>query len=200
MGVWRRLFPNGLNEHIAALDRFEAVYTDFLSDGGSDPEKRRAVTQAIPAAQRGLDAAGAYIAIGSPPGMPGRATVHENLIATAFLHEQPGFSPMPGVPATYDGVLDVVAGAKAELEEQDRERKARQRNPLYWLDGLVRVLLSIPAYIVSRVAGTSVAKIDKSAWGFPLRVLAVVADFSTGLLRRSHAWVLGLGRRGSHAR
>jgi hypothetical protein len=29
MGLWRKLFPNRLNEHIAALDRFEAVYRDF---------------------------------------------------------------------------------------------------------------------------------------------------------------------------
>jgi hypothetical protein len=161
MGVWRKVFPNRLDKHIAALDRFEQVYGDFLSDGGNNPDKRRAVTEGIPAAQRGLDAAGAYIGIGTPPGMPVRPVVYEGLIATAFLHEQPGFSPSPYPPPTYDGVLDAVAGAKAELEEQVRERKARRWSPLYWLDGIVRVLLSIPAYIVSRVAGTSVAKIDK---------------------------------------
>jgi hypothetical protein len=99
-------------------------------------------------------------------------------MATAFLHEQPGFTPSPYAPTTYDGVLDVVAGAKAELEEQARERKARRWNPLYWLDSVVRFLLSIPAYVVSRVMGTSVARINKSAWGFPLRVLAVIADAS----------------------
>jgi hypothetical protein len=176
MGVWRRLFPNRLDERVEALDRFEAAYNDFLSSGGADPGKRRAVTEAIPAAQRGLDAAGGYFAVGSPPGMPGRPEVHEGLVATAFLHERPGYRTMPGDPATYDGVLDAVAGAKAELKEQTRERSARRWSPLYWLDGIVRVLLSVPAYIVSRIVGTSVGRIDKSAWGLPLRLLAVVAD------------------------
>jgi hypothetical protein len=40
----------------------------------------------------------------------------------------------------------------------------------------LRTLLMIPAYLVGLVVGQSAGKLDRSAWGLPLRVLAIVAD------------------------
>jgi hypothetical protein len=52
-------------------------------------------------------------------------------------------------------------------------------NPLYWGDRLVRVLLGIPAYLVSVLLGTSFERVDRSAWGLPLRLVALVGEVIT---------------------
>ena len=59
-----------------------------------------------------------------------------------------------------------------------RERRARERrrSPAYWADRAVRAALMLPAYLVSVIVGESAGRIDRSGWGIPLRVLAVVAD------------------------
>jgi hypothetical protein len=81
-----------------------------------------------------------------------------------------------GAPEMYERLLDHVAMARATLDGIKRAAQARRRRPPYWGDWIVRGLLSIPAYIVSRIIGVPVAKIDRSNWGLLLRVLAVVAD------------------------
>jgi hypothetical protein len=93
-----------------------------------------------------------------------------------FLHEQSGYQYMDGPESPAKLVSDSVLHAIAELDDMEREERRRRRNPLYWIDRGIRYVLAIPAYIVSRVVGKSVAEIDRSAWGFPLRLIGFVAN------------------------
>jgi hypothetical protein len=73
-------------------------------------------------------------------------------------------------------VLDSLDMATARLADKRQQAVAKRRNPLYWIDRALRTLLMIPAYLVGLVVGQSAGKLDRSAWGLPLRVLAIVAD------------------------
>ena len=76
----------------------------------------------------------------------------------------------------YEWVPPADYRATARLREQKRRAEAQRRRPLYWGDRIVRGVLAIPAYIVSRIVVTSVGKIDRSAWGLLLRLIGIVAD------------------------
>jgi len=75
-----------------------------------------------------------------------------------------------------------MEGLKRSSRGRRRGRRpaGRREKPRYdWvlrLSGLEQRRGVAHAYVVSRIAGTSVARIDKSAWGLFLRVLAVIAD------------------------
>lgn len=52
------------------------------------------------------------------------------------------------------------------------------RNPLHWIDRVLRMTLGIPAYIVSLLAGVPRYRVEASAFGPVLRFIAVLADVS----------------------
>ena len=165
--------PQELHEYINALSAFHKAYRAFLEGGSDDAELRGAVLATIPAAQRALTAANHHMVVADPP-MTGGVTTYTGLSTIAFLHERPGFRLSE--PPLYTAVIDNVVGAQAKLKDMAEQEARRRRTVTYWGDRLVRALLSIPAYIVSRVIGVSVTKVDRSAWGLPLRLLGVAAD------------------------
>jgi hypothetical protein len=71
-----------------------------------------------------------------------------------------------------------MESADAVLAAEERRQAKLRRRPTYWLDRAVRTALMPAAYLVSVLVGESAAHIDRSAWGFPLRVLSLVADLS----------------------
>jgi hypothetical protein len=73
-------------------------------------------------------------------------------------------------------VIDNVLGARAKLQDMSLQEQRRRRTLSYWGERLVRTAMAIPAYFVSRIVGVSVATIGSSVWGFPLRLLGIVAD------------------------
>jgi hypothetical protein len=103
---------------------------------------------------------------------------HSGLANTAFLHEHPGFRPNPygDDPAVFEGVVDAIHQGRARLVHREGKAKRQRRRPTYWIDRTLRALLLVPAYLVSLIVGGSPLTIDRSAWGLPLRLLAVVAD------------------------
>ena len=81
-----------------------------------------------------------------------------------------------GDPPNCLRVMEALLTADSFLARQEKEARRRRRNPLYWLDRLVTVALRIPAYVLSRIIGVPVARIDESPFGVGLRVLTVVLD------------------------
>jgi hypothetical protein len=75
-------------------------------------------------------------------------------------------------------VLEGIASADAVLAAEERRTAAARRRPTYWLDRAVRTALMPAAYLISVLLGESARKIDRSAWGLPLRLLSLVADLS----------------------
>jgi hypothetical protein len=136
------------------------------------------VIDAIPRAQEALNASGMDLVVIDPPALGSARQAYEGLANTAFLHERPGFRTpgLGGGPTLCDNVIDTIDQGSAQLVNDLEVAERLRRRPLYWFDRAVRLLLAIPAYIVSRVVGTSVVRVERSAWGLPLRCLAVVAD------------------------
>jgi hypothetical protein len=92
---------------------------------------------------------------------------YTGLANLAFLHEQPGWGGYDNPP--YEAVIFNLDAARAHLVDAAEQAEARRRNPLYWIDRALRALLTIPAYLVGLIVGESAVKIDRSAWGLPLR-------------------------------
>jgi hypothetical protein len=174
-----KLSPKQIEAHIAALDAFRSVYDTYLdAPGGADGTERQAVIEAIPAAERAMDAAPLGYYVDDPPALGAARQRHVGLTSTAFLDEEPGYAlaaAYAGRPVA-DGVKDAVGLAKSKLADQLQTARAERRRPAYWIDRALRALLLIPAYLVSLIVGESAHAIDRSAWGLPLRILAVVAD------------------------
>jgi hypothetical protein len=169
--------PRKFREHEAALDRFVSAYERYLHGGPSGGGAlREAVIDSIPAADNAMDVANAVFYIEDPPMLGPTRRRYYGLANTAFLHEQPGFRPTGLDPAIFERVIDAVRIARSRLEERAREEERRRRNPFYWIDRALRLALAIPAYLVSLIVGTSPVRVDRSAWGVPLRILGVVAD------------------------
>lgn len=182
--------PKRLDELKRDLDEFLNAYVAYLQAGptqpqpglivtsSGDPQARARVIERIPAAERAMDIAGVTPVVTDPPALGAHRQAYAGLSNLAFKHEEPGWrmSGLSGGPELYDHVIDWVGQARAQLDNMAREERRRRRNPLYWLDRAVRILLAIPAYIVSRIVGRSVYEIDRSPWGLLLRVIAVIAD------------------------
>ena len=180
IGCMAELSPKALRSMREDLEAFRSAYVAYLETGrDGHGELRRNVLGLMPAADDALNASGAQIAVADPP-MAGTGRVHRGLASVAFLHEQPGFDISsgwgPDPPQIYDGVIDSLDLGAANLAERERRVSIKRRSPLYWLDRLIRGLLTFPAYIVGLLVGQPTAKINASQFGLLLRLLAVVAD------------------------
>jgi hypothetical protein len=167
------LTPAELHGMREALQAFKTAYTEYLENPTSD--RRSRVIRAIPEAEEALLTGGGGYTFTDPPAMGPMRQTYMGLSATAFLHEQRGWGEVHGRPP-FELVLEGIESADAFLAVEERKVAERRGRPTYWIDRAVRAALMLPAYIVSVILGESVGKIDRSAWGLPLRVLAVVAD------------------------
>jgi hypothetical protein len=62
-----------------------------------------------------------------------------------------------------------------ELERRERDIAHRRRNPLYWGDRLLSLLLGFPSYLVGKIIGVPASRIDATPWGTILRVAELAA-------------------------
>lgn len=172
--------PKVLKSQREDLDAFRAAYIEFLEKddgGGQHSERRSKVIALMPAAERALAVTGAGLAVADPP-MAGTNRVYEGLANVAFLHEQPGFrmTGAYGEPGIYDAVIDALEFGSAKLSQREQELREKRRKPTYWLDRIMRGLLTFPAYLVGLLVGQSTARINASQFGLLLRILAAFAD------------------------
>lgn len=164
------------------LRRFREAYVAYLNatvlagrHPTSEPQLRSQVSRFVPAAQAALGAIQAEVGwdlrhSGGP--------LILGLVNMTFLHETShGYSGglMPGVPP-YQAVLDTIDGALASLEVILEEVRRQRRNPIYWLDRLLRTVLGFPAYFVSLVFRVPLDRIEESPYGTPLRLLGLVIE------------------------
>jgi hypothetical protein len=66
--------------------------------------------------------------------------------------------------------------AGATLDERAGDLRRKRKNPLCWIDALLRGLLGIPAYIVSLFVRTSPERISASPVGPLLKLLSAVGQ------------------------
>lgn len=178
--------PSHLRRHVDALRRFEDAYTEYLRTGPDHPDSRKlreAVIEQIPSAQEALGTVGGGLLV-SPPPMTGSSFVYQGLFNTAFLHERSAvYGEIP------EGILDSVRLAIAELRKRESEARKTRRNPLYWADRVLTSVLGLPSYLVAKVIGVPVARIEQSVWGTVLKLievaLAILGVFFAG---RAAGW------------
>jgi hypothetical protein len=178
--------PNDLRERRDALVRFHNVYMEYLGEihknGSADPQEafrlRSEVIAAVPAAQDALTVAGVNLVYSPPPLIGG--PVMSGLPNTVFLHEEPGYRlhESTGFKPTFVAVIDMVRLGAQCLEESERIERRRRRNPLYWIDRVLRMTLGIPAYIVSLLAGVPRQRVEESSFGPVLRIMGILGDFA----------------------
>lgn len=177
-GLARDLSPKSLKRLRDDLEAFRDAYVECLNneEEAHGPLRRR-VLELMPAAENALTLANSQIGFTDPPAA-GTGMVHRGLANVAFLHEQPGFRLMGGYgePGTYDAVIDALDLGAARLTERERLASGERRNPLYWLDRLMRGLVVFPAYLAGLIVGQSTSKVNASQFGLLLRLIAVVAD------------------------
>jgi len=130
-----------------------------------------------PAADTALDLVGLRPAILDR----GRPTIH-GLVNVAFADES-AFLPVPAAQST----LDTLAAGVGALEERRKREVRRRRNPLYWLDRLLRALLGIPAYLISLIFRVPPERIEDSLWGTALRAFSFVVEVAL-LVLGLHEW------------
>jgi hypothetical protein len=170
--------PKTLRAHIASLEVFRAAYENYLSSGPGDEQAKAAVIRTVPAAQRAFDSADLNLTVADPPMLGPHRQTYVGLQNVVFLHERPGFrsTGFSGEPGIADAVLETTDQATAVLHDEILLETKRRKNPLYWIDRVARLAISIPTYLVSLIIGESVVSIGRSAWGIPLRVVGIVAD------------------------
>jgi hypothetical protein len=175
--------PHQYREMREALREFNNLYIDYLnrsyppSGSGLDAEARRLrgeLQHRLAEAQMAIDAVGVGLAMLPPPAFGG--PVLKGLTNTLFIHEtSQGYTGM-GAPPFFEKVLETLQVADGYLERKERDEIRRRKNPLYWLDLVLTAFLGIPAYIVSRIIGVPVWKIEDSPLGFALRLLGLAID------------------------
>jgi hypothetical protein len=97
----------------------------------------------------------------------GLPTPISGLANLMFRHERPGWASL-GIGAS---IVDTAKLTEARLLEFEKTLRRRRRNPLYWIDRLLRLILAIPAYLLSLLFRTPFEKIDGSAYGHMLRLI-----------------------------
>jgi hypothetical protein len=111
-----------------AIVDFHNAYAAYLHAGrDGDPKLRAAVAELVPAAQRGLTAAG-FEPVLYPPRLVGRPVLH-GLANMVFQHENSG-----AYRETPKWILDTCQVAAATLDDRIEAQRQRQKNPLFWLD------------------------------------------------------------------
>jgi hypothetical protein len=156
----------------AALAAFQSAYVDYLRN--PDQAAKSKVFRAMPDAELAILSGGGGVTFTDPPAMGSMRRMYTGLSQTAFIHET-GWGDVHG-RRPYELVLEGLESADAVLASEERRVADRRRHLTYWLDRAVRAALMLPAYLLSVILGESVGKIDRSAWGVPLRLLAIVAD------------------------
>lgn len=178
----RRPSPSELREMRQTLRDFNNLYVEYLNltypsqMGSSAPEPsglRMELRARMAGAQNALRAAGVDLTLLPPPAFGG--PVLQGLPNTIFAHENWPVYPGMG-PPIYEKVIECLLVADSYLERHEKEETRRRKNPLYWADLALTAFLGIPAYIVSRVIGVPVWKIDDSPIGFVLRLLGLAID------------------------
>lgn len=73
-------------------------------------------------------------------------------------------------------MIDWCQLTEAELVQRQERLAHKYRNPLYWLDRLLRAVLGIPAYLVSLVFRTPYERVNESHLGSFLRLLSAAGS------------------------
>jgi hypothetical protein len=164
-----------------ALRDFHNLYVRYL-DLTFPPERgfsaeagqlRVYLTQRVAEAQRALDLSGVQLTRYPAPAFGG--PVLHGLPNLLFIHEQEPVPVFSGQPF-FRNVVEAMQMADGYLAHREQMEVRRRRNPLYWLDWLITGFLGIPAYIVSRIVGVPVWKIEDSPLGFALRLIGLTID------------------------
>ncbi|HEX5173657.1 MAG TPA: hypothetical protein VFV91_05880 [Gaiellaceae bacterium] len=165
--------PRELRQHRAAAIAFHNAYAEYLKAGPEgDPRLRARVVELMPAAHMALARAGVEPYMHPPRALGG--PVISGLPNLAFAHEA-AFSL--GTDDSIRMVRDSLQLAAAKLEDRAVEEERRRRNPLYWIDRGLRMLLGVPAYIISLFfPHLSFRDVDSSAFGAPLRLLSAASS------------------------
>lgn len=122
--------PRQLRQHISDLERFTAAYEAYLQGGsGGASRLRKAVIDAMPAAQRAMNVAEADLMVIDPPALGAHRQVYSGLANLAFLHERPGYRPTGNDPAVHEGLLDTLDTAVATLRDEIERQQAPPPQP-----------------------------------------------------------------------
>ena len=164
--------PSELGEMREALREFQDAYVAYINT--PSPRAKAAAVRAMPDAELALRAGGGGVTLLDPPAMGPMRREYQGLAQTAFLHET-GWGQVHG-REPYELVLEGIDSVDAVLAAEERRLAKLRRRPTYWLDRAVRTALMPTAYVVSVIVGESASRLDRSAWGVPLRLLSVIAD------------------------
>jgi hypothetical protein len=175
-----RATPKQLARMRSELREFNALYVEYLNltvpKGALSQrayELRGELMERAAVAQQALNQAGVDVVRYPPPATGG--PVISGLANTIFVHET-DFLPFGSMPPFYEKVLEVIRLGEGYLRSRQEKAERQRRNPLYWADRVLTVFLGIPAYIVSRVAGVPVWRIEGSPLGVVLRIVGLVVD------------------------
>lgn len=179
----RHISPNKLRALRNELIEFHNLYGNYIDltwppeEGGLSSraaELRAELLSRVAKAQRAVSQSGVHLVLTPPPAFGG--PVLHGLSNLLFVHETiRGYTGMGSAPF-FEDVREALRIAEGYLAQQEEEACRLWRNPLYWLDRLLTTLLGFPAYILSRILGVPVARIDESPAGVALRLLAVCLD------------------------
>jgi len=175
--------PTQLREMRNNLVEFTDLYVEYLDltyppsmdvDSHAAGRLRMELSRRLGDAQEAFDTVGVDLAMLPPPAFGG--PIRHGLANTLFIHEtSAGHTGMSG-PPFFQTVLQTLHTATGYLERRERKERHRRRNPLFWMDWALTGLLGIPAYLVSRIFGVPVRRIEESQLGTALRIVGVVLE------------------------
>ncbi len=162
-----------LRGHQEALGRFRRAYVSYLKEQDSTVagELRHEVLILLPSAEAATALTG-EVELYPPPALAGSMPVRRGLSNLVFEHE----SPTAWNPNLPHFIVDRLVQGEAQLARAIEIEHKKRRSPLFWGDRLLRLLLGIPAYLVSLVVGVPQRRLEESSWGPVLRVIAILAD------------------------
>lgn len=173
--------PTEIRRLREALRDFHNAYVRYLDltfppDRGMPAEAgplRLELTQRLAEAQRALDLSGVQLTRYPPPAFGG--PVLHGLPNLLFIHEHDQVPVFSG-QLFFRNVIEAMQVADGYLARREEVERQRRRNPLFWLDWLITGFLGIPAYIVSRIIGVPVWRIEDSPFGLGLRLFGLAID------------------------
>jgi hypothetical protein len=169
----RRLRDNLIEFHNLYLRYLELTYPPRGNPPPAASELRAELTQRVGVAQQALDLSGVQLARLPAPAFGG--PILRGLPNLLFIHER---DPVPvfRMQPFCQNVIEALQVAVGYLARRERDEAHRRRSPVYWLDWVITGFLGIPAYIVSRIIGVPVWKIEDSPVGFGLRLVGLAID------------------------
>jgi hypothetical protein len=169
------LSPAAICGQRATLVDFLALYIAYVNArhaGNVDPVElvrlRGEMMGRLGAADAAMKAlgqrpAGLHIASGlRPQGLAEIVTLNEQLVAVGNDDEA----------ATVIDTLTIVLGRSEAMEEEARRSR---RNPLWWIDRVLRAVLGLPTYLIGLALRVPAERIDAS---LPLRLISTAADIA----------------------